>query len=146
MAIQKTNLDEKGELEMEETTGGSGPGPTKEPVTTFHWICGDMQCKTIDCFRSPYSNQCVANLWEATEPTDFHDANLAKATKQINAILSEIEKRNRNPKRKLSIIQVENRHLLVWAAYGALGPDDKAKAVIKALRLKVPKRERKKRR
>src|SRR3974390_1099701 len=113
---------------MEATTGGSGPNQP-EPIPTFHWICGDMKCDTVDCFRSPRSNQCVANLWEATEPTPFHDADLAKATKQINAILSEIEKSNKDPKRKLSIIQFQNRHLLVWAGYGAVGPDDDAQSV-----------------
>jgi hypothetical protein len=118
------------------------PNP-KEPATTYDWICGDMYCKTVDCFRDPLSHQCVARLWEATA-SEFHDAELARATKQINGILNKIEKGNKDPKRKLSLIKFQNRHLLVWAGYGLVGAYDDERTVIKALGLKVPARKRKK--
>ena len=86
----------------------------------------------------------MASLWEATQATEFHDAQLAQATRQINTILRRIEKGNKDPKRKLSLIKFLNRHLLIWAGYGVVGPYDDEKTVIKALRLKVPARKRKK--
>lgn len=89
------------------------------------------------CYLYDKAEQTLTNLWEVEELTEFHDAELAKATKEINAILSGVEKRNKNPERKLSFILFQNRHLLVWARYDAVGPDDDEKTLEKALRLKV---------
>jgi hypothetical protein len=91
----------------------------------------------IECYRSPLATQTVTRLWESTELTDFHDAELANATREINAIFGGLEKKNKDPKRKLSLIEFENRLLLVWAGYDAVGPDDDEKTVVKALKLKV---------
>jgi hypothetical protein len=71
------------------------------------------------------------------ELTSFHDAALAQATKEINAILSKIEKGNRDPERQLSFIEFENRHLLVWAHYGLNGPHDDDDTIIKVLGIKA---------
>jgi hypothetical protein len=79
----------------------------------------------------------VAGLWEAEKLTSFHDAELAKATKEINAILSKIGKGNRDPDRTLSLVQVQDRPFLVWASYEIVGPDDDAAVIMKALGLKV---------
>ncbi len=103
---------------------------------TFTWICGDQQCDTIDCFKSPDNRQTVCRLLEANELTGFHDAELAHATKKINAIVSGIEKANKNKKRKLSFIQFQNRLFLIWAEYGVVGPDDDDKTIRKALKLR----------
>jgi hypothetical protein len=81
--------------------------------------------------------QTVAGLWEAEELTDFHDAELARATKEINAIVEKIEKNNKEPKRKLSLIEFQGRHLMVWAEYGAVTPYDDDETIIKALKLKA---------
>jgi hypothetical protein len=75
-------------------------------------------------------------LWEADELTDFHDAELARATREINAIVDRIQKNNKDPERNLSFIQFKNRHLLVWATYGAVTPYDDDATIIKALKLK----------
>jgi hypothetical protein len=69
--------------------------------------------------------------------TPFHDAELAQATKEINAVLSRLEKGNKDSGRKLSLIEFQNRHLLVWAEYGAVGPYDDEATIIEALGLKV---------
>ena len=71
------------------------------------------------------------------ELTGFHDAELARATKEINAILSEIEKGNKDPERELSFIQFQNRHFLVWAGHGVVGPDDDDETIQKTLRLRA---------
>ena len=118
----------KGELKMD--TG------KPKPTETYQWLCADRQCDTMDCFKSEWDSQTVTNLWEAKELTDFHDAELAQATKKINAILSRIEKGNKDKKRKLSFIKFQNRHFLVWAGYGVVGSDDDEKTIRKALRLK----------
>jgi hypothetical protein len=113
-----------------------------DPAPTYDWMCADRQCNKLDCFKDPLSYQCVGRLWEATQATEFHDAELVRATKQINAILSRIERSNRDPKRTLSLIKFQKQHLLVWATYGVIGPTDAEKTIIKALKLKVPARKR----
>jgi hypothetical protein len=110
--------------------------PGKKPIETYAWLCGDQQCDTMLCFKDPWNSQTVCGLWEAKELTSFHDADLAKATKKINGILSRIEKANRDKKRKLSFIQFQNRLLLAWAEYGVVGPHDDEKTVMKTLKLR----------
>jgi hypothetical protein len=108
----------------------------KTPVETYAWLCGDQRCDTIDCYKSSWDSQTVTHLWEAKELTSFHDAELSKATKKINGILTKIEKGNKDKKRKLSFIEFQNRLLIVWAGYGVVGPDDDDKTVMKALGLR----------
>ena len=110
--------------------------PNGKPIETYTWICGDQQCDTIDCFKDPFNYQTVCRLWEAKEPTSFHDAELSQATKKINAIVSRIEKGNKNKKRKLSFIKFQNRLFLTWAQYGVVGPDDDDRTIMKALKLR----------
>ncbi len=81
--------------------------------------------------------QTVMKLWEAEELTEFHDADLARATKEINAIVDRIEKNNKDPNRTASFIEFQGRHLMVWANYGAVTPYDDDDTIIKALRLRT---------
>src|SRR2546425_13372195 len=76
----------------------------KRPIETYYWICGDPQCDTIDCLKGD-DWQTVCKFWAVTGLSDFHDAELAGATKKINAILNRLEKGNRNKKRKLSFVK-----------------------------------------
>ena len=108
--------------------------PTPEP--TYAWMCGDRECDTMICYKSAWNSQTVTNLWQAKELTPFHDAALADATKRINAILQRIERGNKDKKRKLSFISFQSRLLLVWAGYGAVGPDDDERTIMKALKLR----------
>jgi len=89
------------------------------------------------CFRDPETFQTVHKLWETTELTEFHDAELRQATKEINGILSALEKGNKDSERKLSLIQFQNQHFLVWARYGAVTQFDEEKTIIKEFKLKV---------
>jgi hypothetical protein len=103
------------------------------PSQTYTWV---LDPHGLICYHSPDSFQTITKLWETTERTGFHDAELAQATKEINGILSALEKRNRDSERKLSFIQFQNQHFLVWARYGAVGPHDDPTTLIKALKLK----------
>ena len=107
----------------------------KTPLETYAWLCGDRNCDTMDCYKSPFNSQTVCKLWGAKELSDFHDVELAAATTKINAILSRTEKGNKDKKRKLSFIKFQDRLLLVWAGYGVVGPNDDLKTIKKALKL-----------
>jgi hypothetical protein len=89
------------------------------------------------CWINPESYQTITKLWETTEATAFHDAELAKATKAINAILGQLEKNNKDKERKVSFIRFRDQHFLVWARYGAVGQHDDEKTIIKELKLKI---------
>jgi len=99
------------------------------------WVF-DKDGKHVTCAKGP-GGQIVIKLWEAEELTEFHDADLANATKEINAIVESVEKNNKDPNRTLSLIEFQGRHLLVWAHYGAVTPYDDDDVVIKALKLKA---------
>ena len=102
---------------------------------TYSWILDPLDGMLY--FESDYSYQTLTGLWEVTELSTFHDAELAKATKEINAILKRAEESNKDPERKLSFIRFHNQHFLVWARYGAVGPSDEPETIIRKLKLKV---------
>jgi hypothetical protein len=108
---------------------------TAAGYNTYNYVL-DKDKKHVTCAKGAGA-QTVMKLWEAEELTEFHDADLARATKAINAIVERIEKNNKDPKRALSLIQFQDRHLLVWAHYGAVTPYDDDETIIKALRLKT---------
>jgi hypothetical protein len=91
----------------------------------------------VHCYPSDAAVQLIYDLWQVRELTPFHDAELAQATKAIKNILRKVQKNNKDPNRTLSFIIFGNRPLLVWAQYGAIGPDDNPKKIEKALRLKL---------
>lgn len=101
---------------------------------SYSWTTKDGK---VHCCTSETSTCTVSNFWEVGELTSFHDAQLRQATKEINAILEDIKKRNRQPERDLSFIQIKDRHFLVWAHHGLVGPDDDDDTVRKMLRLKT---------
>lgn len=109
-------------------------------IDFYMWACGDLDCKTIDCFKGTLTRQTICTLWEANELTGFHDAKLAQATTKINAIVSRVEKGNKDKKRKLSFIHFRNRLFLIWAVYGVVGPHDDDKTIMNALKLRSPAR------
>jgi hypothetical protein len=102
-------------------------------LNDHNWVLEKKHCT---CAKGP-GGQTVVKLWEAEELTEFHDAPLARATKEINAIVEKIAKNNKDPERTLSLIEYQGRHLMVWAHYGAVTPYDDDQTIIKALRLKV---------
>jgi len=101
---------------------------------TYTWT---SQGTRIVCCESTTSNCNVSKLWEAAELTAFHDAELQQATKEINAILGEVTKSNKEPKRELSFIQVKGRHFLAWTMPDAVGPNNDDQTIRKTLKLKA---------
>ena len=105
----------------------------KQKPKTYAWTVKDGK---VNCYGSPSATCTVSGLWEAKELTSFHDAQLAQTTKEINAILSKIEKGNKDPERRLSFIKFQHRHFLVWTR-SVIGMSDDDETILKALRLKV---------
>ena len=99
----------------------------------YSWSSKDGR---VYCCTSETSDCTVSKLWEVAELTTFHDAELRDATKEINAILDDVRKTNQDEDRHLSFIQIKDRHFLVWADVGLVGPHDEDKTVRKMLRLK----------
>lgn len=114
------------------------PAKPKSKPHDSNWI---MKGNHVTCAKGP-GGQTLVNFWEAGELTEFHDADLARATKEINAIVGKIEKNNKDPKRTVSLIEFQGRHLMVWANYGAVTPYDDDDTIIKALKLKTKSRRR----
>jgi hypothetical protein len=127
-------LTKKGALKMATRKKPKPKPPKPKPEPKYSWI---LDPKGVTCFADPKGGQTIMRLWEAEELTGFHDAELAKATREINSILSRIDKNNKDPERKLSFIEFQNRHLLVWSRYDVVSPYDDEATIVKALRLKV---------
>ena len=104
-----------------------------EETKTHAWRFKDGK---VNCYKDPADTCNVTKLWEVEQFSNVHDAVLAEATKKINAILSRVESRHRDSGRELRFIQFNNRHLLVWAECGNVGPFDDETAIKRALRLK----------
>jgi hypothetical protein len=83
------------------------------PAGKYNWV---KKNNHVTCAKGAGGQSIDPHLWEADELTDFHDADLMQATKEINAILTKIVNNNKDSTRKLSYIQFQNRHLLVLAS------------------------------
>jgi len=105
----------------------------KDKEKTYAWT---FKNKKVNCYASETSSCKVSKLWEVTTLSAFHDADLARATKQINGILSEVQRGNKDRERELSFIQVQNRHFLAWTS-GVVGPGDDDTTIQKTLKLKT---------
>jgi hypothetical protein len=85
-------------------------------------------------------SSCMAGQLLEAHTSGFHDGNLARATKQINQILSNIPKDENG--RKLSFFVTRLGILLAWANHDDKAPTDvvtakdKNEVLTKALRLK----------
>ncbi len=106
------------------------PKPKPKP-TGYSWI---MDKDGVVCF-SGGSGQTVARLWEADSLSKFHDERLAEATKEINAILERVERSKPSDDHELSFVEFQDRHMLVWATYGAVSPYDEDDVIAEALGL-----------
>lgn len=97
------------------------------------WI---MVSQKVWCYANPAGNCVVGRFWEPVdEEGSFHDADLAGATKEINAILDALgEVQDRRG--ELSFILVENALLLMRTEPAMVGPDDEPQLIRHALGLK----------
>jgi hypothetical protein len=101
-------------------------------MSTYSWY---HDGRRVVCYKSSKSTQFVAWLCPATI-SSFHDSELAECTKQINAIFAKVVKNNKDPKRKLALLDTPKGLLLAWSEYGVIGPDDDENEIEKALGLK----------
>ena len=106
----------------------------KEDIKKYAWSYKDGM---MTCCTSETSSCNVSKLWEVTGLTTFHDAALQHATKEINGILDGVRRRNRDRTRELGLVQVGDRHLLVWATERLVGPHSDDRTLRKTLRLKA---------
>ena len=88
----------------------------------------------IYCFVDPADLCVIIRFAELKSLTPFHDAELARCTKEINAILNKVKRNNKSRNRDLSILKTEKGLLLAWVERGAHGPRDPGTA--KALGIK----------
>lgn len=100
----------------------------------YSWSVKDGR---VYCCASDTDTCTVSKLWEVARLTPIHDAKLQEATQEINAILDGVRQRRRDERRELCLIQVQDRHFLVWSEAGLVGPHDQDKNVRKMLRLKA---------
>jgi hypothetical protein len=99
----------------------------------WDWIF-ESSTKTFHCFTAKTSRQLKASLHKPTTLSPFHDAELMRATEEINTILDRV-RNNKGAGRELSFIVFRDELLLVWAKYGAVSADDEEATVADALGL-----------
>jgi hypothetical protein len=108
--------------------------PRRPPKQTYTWL---LSPEGMLCMISHDSYQTLTDLWETTALSVFHDAELATATRQVNKILSDLRRSNKDSTRTLSFIRFRNQHFLVWARYGAVTAMDDERTVVRELKLKM---------
>lgn len=119
------------------------PKPKPEPTPKYTWLLGPSPEREIICCRG-LDGQTLCPLWEADTLSSFHDEALAKATKEINAILERVSRSKRRDDVELGFIEFRNRLLLVWSTYDAVSSYDDDEVIIKALGLKTSRPVRRK--
>ncbi len=95
-----------------------GPRP---PKSKFSWMKVNG---VVHCYEHPDDLQVIAKFKEARRRSSFHDAQLARCTKEINRILDKVKRNNKNEKRELAILRTSGGLFLAWTEYGAVGPYD----------------------
>jgi hypothetical protein len=110
---------------------------TKGPTYAFFVNPFDQM---IDCFPDSDSTQRVHRYLAAERLSNFHDKELAQATKLINTILDGVVKRNKDPKRKLAILLLPEGQFLAWSRYGGVSARSEEAEIYKALGIKKPRR------
>ena len=110
------------------------PAPNNDEDTgkTYKW---SFDKGTMNCCASDESSCNVGKLWEGARSL-FHDAELQKATSEINGILDEVRRGNRDDARELHFVQIEDRHLLAWVNSDLVGSSADDQTISKMLRLK----------
>lgn len=85
------------------------------------WITVDGVLRVVcypstksDCYVVGQNTDGSFGLVMAKETSAFHDETLAKATREINAVLTRVVRENSNPERHLHFIQVADGLMLSW--------------------------------
>ena len=107
------------------------PKDDKETQKTYAWSFDNGK---MNCCESKDNTCNVAKLWEGAASA-FHDAEIQQATKEINAIIEEVERGNRDKARELRLVQIHDRHLLAWVYSDLVSSGTDQATVAKMLRL-----------
>jgi hypothetical protein len=94
----------------------------------------DPHDNVIVCYKSKSDRAEVARLIEARELTSVHDADLAQATKKINAVLDKLQRNNNDRNRGPALLDIGDGFFLAWVEQG-VGPEDEEEDIEEALRL-----------
>ena len=78
----------------------------------------------FDCFP--------ADFVEVQRVTSFHDAELARCTTEMNAMVTKLRESNKDPNRHLSLLRTPNGLLLAWTL-SAVSPSSEEDEIEKAL-------------
>jgi len=108
------------------------PKDDTETKKTYAWT---FDKDKINCCESQENTCNVSKLWEAST-SPFHDAELQQATNEINAILDEARRTNRDRSRELHFIQIDDRHLLAWVHSDLVSSRNDPRTIAKLLRVK----------
>jgi hypothetical protein len=86
----------------------------------------------IECYGK--GNKCaVANIVEAARLTKFHDENLQKCTRELNAILNKYNSKSERPNTELRILNTPEGPFLCWADTRMGSSEDDAETIFKGL-------------
>ena len=104
--------------------------------------------KIIHCYANP-ADDCSYHIVSLPQSSAAYDAELGRATKEINGILDELADKN-SPSRKASLILVNSGVFLTWTQPsrggpdepGAIGPGDDPAKIQKALSLTMSRRKK----
>jgi hypothetical protein len=91
----------------------------RQPKLSWMMING-----VVYCYENPDDLQVMAKFKAVKRLSSFHDAQLARCTKEVNRILDKVKRNNKNPKRELAILRTSGGLFLAWTEYGAVGPYD----------------------
>lgn len=87
------------------------------------------------CWADPANNCVVSKFGELVEPPgSFYDADVARATREVNGILDKLREA-KDPDRELSFIVVESALLLIWTRPG-IGPNSEPRLIREAFGLR----------
>ena len=107
--------------------------PRPRPRSRSYLIINDI----VHCFPDTDSLCHVSRLAESDVETPSHDKILAKATREINSILDQVRKTNKNKEREMEIIDTPKGLFLVWTLCGvAINPKNDDADIIEVLKLK----------
>jgi hypothetical protein len=94
-----------------------------------------MDPKGVLCFSSPNGGQTLGLLWEPEALSSFHDEELAKATKEINAILKRVERSKPSEAHELSFVEFRTGSCWSGPRTIAVSPYDDDDVIAEALGL-----------
>lgn len=116
---------------MKSKPGKKTPKTPKQPPTTRDWSMNSEG--QVLCFKSDRDKcEVVSRLLSPKRPSEAHDDELMRCTKEINAILENVRRTNFRKNADLHLLKTPRGLLLVWARCDTVGSDDDPATIDKA--------------